>query len=78
LNFFDITALATSGKEITVVGSSEALASVSDNDFYIVIDTTEQDVTTNTKTLNGRVVVPSNKQCWAVGECNINVIVEEK
>lgn len=78
LNFYDITSLATSGKEITVVGSSEALSNISDNDFYVVIDTTEQDVSTNTTTLRGRVVVPANKQCWSVGDCNISVKVEEK
>ncbi len=78
LNFFEISSLATSGIEITVVGSEEALSSISDSEFYIVVDTTEQDVTTSTKALKGRVVVPANKQCWAVGDCSISVKVEEK
>lgn len=78
LNFFEISSLATSGIDITVVGSEEALSSISDSEFYIVVDTTEQDVTTSTKTLKGRVVVPANKQCWAVGDCSISVKVEEK
>ena len=67
-----------SGVTVTVVGSEEALASITGNDFTITVDTSEQEVSLNSKTLNGKVTSPSNKQCWVVGECKIKVLVTEK
>ena len=72
---YEINPLDNSGKTITVVGTEDVLSGLSGNDFQIVVDVTEQSVSTSTKTLKGRVVVPNNKQCWAIGDCNINVSV---
>ena len=73
---YEINPLDNSGKTITVVGTEDVLSGLSGNDFQIVVDVTEQSVSTSTKTLKGRVVVPNNKQCWAIGDCNINVSVD--
>lgn len=72
---YEINPLDNSGKTITVVGTEDVLSGLSGNDFQIVVDVTEQSVSTSTKTLKGRVAVPNNKQCWAIGDCNINVSV---
>ena len=77
-NSYDVKSLNNSGKTITVVGTADVISALTDNDFQIIVDTSEQDFSVNTKTLKGRVVVPNNKQCWAVGDCNINVSVKEK
>ncbi len=77
-NSYDVKALNNSGKTITVIGTADAISALTDNDFQIIVDTSEQDFSVNTKSLKGRVVVPNNKQCWSVGDCNINVSVKEK
>ncbi len=75
-NIYEINSLESNGKTITVVGPEEVLSGLTDNDFQIVIEVDEQTVSASTETLKGRVVVPNNKQCWSVGECNINVSVK--
>lgn len=67
-----------SGKIVTIVGSEDVLSSITGNDFYIIVDTSEQDITINTKTLKGKVSSPSNKQCWSVGDCDIKVSISEQ
>ncbi len=67
-----------SGKTVTIVGSADVLESITGNDFYITVDTSEQDIAINTKSLKGKVISPSNKQCWAVGNCDIKVSVSER
>ena len=67
-----------SGKTVTIVGPSDVLATVTGNDFYINVDTSEQNIESNAQTLKGKVTSPANKQCWAVGDCNIKVSVSER
>lgn len=67
-----------SGKTVTIVGPSDVLATVTGNDFYITVDTSEQNIESNAQTLKGKVTSPANKQCWAVGDCNIKVSVNER
>ena len=67
-----------SGKTVTIVGPSDVLATVTGNDFYITVDTSEQNIESNAQTLKGKVTSPANKQCWAVGDCNIQVSVSER
>ena len=67
-----------SGKTVTIVGPSDVLATVIGNDFYITVDTSEQNIESNAQTLKGKVTSPANKQCWAVGDCNIQVSVSER
>lgn len=67
-----------SGKTVTIVGPSDVLATVIGNDFYITVDTSEQNIESNAQTLKGKVTSPANKQCWAVGDCNIKVSVSER
>lgn len=67
-----------SGKTVTIVGPSDVLATVTGNDFYITVDTSEQNIESNAQTLKGKVTSPANKQCWAVGDCNIKVFLSER
>lgn len=66
-----------SGKTVTVVGPSDVLDTITGNDFYITVDTSEQNMESNTQTLKGKVTSPANKQCWAVGDCDIKVTVSK-
>ncbi|MBR5246622.1 MAG: hypothetical protein IKV25_04540 [Clostridia bacterium] len=75
-NAFNVDLDIDSGKTVTIVGTAEVLDIVIGSDFYIIVDTSESIIDSNTKVLNGKVTSPANKQCWAVGDCDIKVSVK--
>ena len=74
---FNVNLNIGSEKTVTIVGAPDVLDTVTGNDFYITIDISEQNIDSNTTVLKGKVTSPANKQCWAVGECEIKVSVSK-
>ncbi len=71
----NISFATDASKSVTLIGDVNSIESVTGSDVYIVVDVSKQAVTTDTKVLKGTVTISSNKKCWAVGECNLNVVV---
>ena len=67
-SFYDVKPVEYDGVAITVVGPENVLSELSGNDFQIMVEVPEQEEPVDRIKTNGRVVVPNNKQCWAIGE----------
>ncbi len=72
-NSYDVKPVEYDGVTITVVGPENVLSELSGNDFQIMVEVPEQEKTVDRIKMNGRVVVPNNKQCWSIGECSVTI-----
>lgn len=71
----DFKVLLNTTKDITVtlVGPQEDIEAITVEDLMIEIDTTDKVISSDTKTLQGNVVVSSEYNCWAFGKYEIKI-----
>ncbi len=63
---------------VTLVGSQEDLDAITIENLKIEVDTTDKLLISDTRTLQGTVVVSGEYKCWAIGKYDIKVSVTEK
>ncbi len=63
---------------VTLVGVKEDLDTITADNLKIEIDTADKQISADTKTLQGTVVVNGEYTCWAIGKYDIKVYVTEK
>ncbi len=74
----DFAVRLNSTKEIsvTLVGPEAEIDAITADYLRIEVDTADKTILADTKTLQGKVVVSSDYNCWAVGKYDIKVAVE--
>ena len=75
---FDVSLSANKDVTITLVGPKSDIDTISADALSIEIDTTDKTIVADTKTLQGKVMVSSDYNCWAVGKYDIKVAVKPK
>ena len=73
---YDISIVSQTSKTVTIVGDVNAINNVVGDDVMIVVDVANQTVSEDTKALKGNVIITISNKCWAVGECNVSVVVK--
>lgn len=74
----DFKVILNTTKDITVtlVGPQEDINAITAEDLAIEIDTTDKLISSDTKTLQGNVIVSSEYNCWAFGKYEIKITAE--
>lgn len=73
---FKISLNTTKDIAITLVGPQEDIDAITAEDVAIEIDTTDKLISSDTKTLQGNVIVSSEYNCWAFGKYEIKITAE--
>lgn len=73
---FNVTLNSTKDITVTLVGPQEDIDAITSTDLAIEIDTSDKTITSDTKTLQGTVIVNSEYDCWAFGKYDIKVSVK--
>ena len=74
---FDVRLNTTKDVTVTLVGPKADIDSITAESLRIEVDTTDKTILADTKTLQGRVIVSGDYNCWAVGKYDIRVSVKQ-
>lgn len=74
---FDVRLNATKDLTVTLVGPKAEIESITADSLKVEVDTTDKTILNDTKTLQGKVIVSSDYNCWAVGKYDIKVSVKQ-
>ncbi len=75
---FDVSLNTNKDVTVTLVGPKSDIDAITADSLSIEIDTTDKTIVADTNTLQGKVIVSSDYNCWAVGKYDIKVAVKSK
>ncbi len=73
---YNVTLNTTKDVTVTIVGPQEDIDAITAADLAIEVDTADKTITSDTKSLQGTVVVSSEYDCWAFGKYDIKVSIK--
>ncbi len=73
---FDVRLNATKDLTVTLVGPKSEIESITADSLRVEVDTTDKTILNDTNSLQGKVIVSSEYNCWAVGKYDIKVAVK--
>ncbi len=73
---FDVKLNQTKNVNVTLVGPASDIEAITVDSLRIEVDTTDKVISNDTKSLPGKVILPNNSSCWAVGKYDIKVAVK--
>lgn len=75
---FDVSLNTTKDITVTVVGPQSDIDAITADDLAIIVDTSGKTITSDTKELQGTVIISSEYNCWATGKYDIKVSIKTK
>lgn len=75
---FSVEILKDKVVSVTLIGTSEDLSSLDESNVNIELDLSDKVLTNDTTLISGKVVLPADCNCWAVGKYDVKVSVTEK
>ncbi len=72
---FDVKLNTNRDITVTLVGPQSDLDAITIDDIYIELDTADKTIVAETSSIQGKVVVSSDYNCWATGKYDIKVAV---
>lgn len=73
---FDVRLNTTKPVSVTLVGPKSDIEAITAESLRIEVDTADKTILNDTKTLQGKVIVSGDYNCWAVGKYDIKVSVK--
>lgn len=73
---FDVHLNTTKDVTITLVGPQADIEGITADNIRIEVDTADKTIVDDTKTIQGKVIVSSDYNCWAIGKYDIKVSVK--
>lgn len=73
---FDVRLNSTKDVTVTLVGPQTDIDTITADSIRIEVDTADKTITNDTKTLQGKVIISGDSNCWAIGKYDIKVSVK--